>query len=70
MRRPFKNALCLAFLPDAYGARHGEWHLSCHRRKGHVGAHRVVFLDGGIREWERGDQESRLVTAPLEANDA
>jgi hypothetical protein len=60
MSRPFKAALCLAFMPDAYGFSFGAWVRSCHRRKDHDGSHRVAFRDGGVREWKDGDRESAL----------
>lgn len=56
----FKNALCLAPIPDAYGYIRPPWCLQCHRRGGHPGKHRVVFRDGGVREWNSGDRESVL----------
>lgn len=56
VRRVFKNALCQAPIPDyPYGP-------DCRRRSEHSGSHRVVFRDGGVREWDDGDLESRLTT--------
>jgi len=58
----FKNALCLAALPDWLG--YAPWAMQCHRRTGHPGRHRVVYRDGGIREWVSGDRESVLIKEP------
>lgn len=57
MGKPFKAALCLAFMPDAYGWRYGNWWRSCWRRANHPGPHRCH----GIWEWNDGDAESRRV---------
>lgn len=50
----FKNALCLARLPDG-----GPWLPArlgaCQRRARHSGAHRTYR-----REWHEGDRESRV----------
>lgn len=58
----FKNALCLAGLPDWLG--YAPWVVQCHRRANHLGRHRVVYRDGGIREWATGDRESLLTKEP------
>jgi len=61
MTRPFKNALCLCAPPEPIpGYGDTPWALRCHRRTNHPGDHRIVFLDGGIREWNKNDRESRL----------
>ena len=64
----FKNALCRDPIPDAYGYTPGQppYELRCHRHRSHPGDHRVVFQDGGIREWASGDWESRLTRQPQE----
>ena len=54
----FKNALCLAFLPDAWGHQYGTFVLSCRRRVNHSGEHRGKFKDGKYRTWNDGDRES------------
>jgi len=59
----FKNALCLSPIPDAYGYSYPPYSLCCHRRHKHPGEHRVVFRDGGVREWKTGDRESVLKKA-------
>ena len=65
MSKGFKNAQCLAFIPDVYGyRRHGDYWLSCHRRRGHPGKHRVKFQDGRYREWAKGDGDSVVVNEP------
>jgi hypothetical protein len=56
----FKNALCLAPIPDSSGYVYPPYALLCHRRRRHPLKHRVVFRDGGIREWNYGDSESVL----------
>ena len=56
MTRRFKNALCLHPIPDWYGG-HAP---CCRRRRGHLGRHRVVFRDGGVREWNSADLETEL----------
>lgn len=60
-RRCFKNALCLAPIPDAAGYRYPPWELQCHRRAGHDGEHQVKFRDGNYRKWNYGDKESHIV---------
>lgn len=60
----FKNALCLARRPDLYASfSHSYAHL-CKRHTNHPGRHRVVFRDGGVREWNSGDRETELTTKP------
>lgn len=56
----FKNALCLAGIPDAAGYSGVPYSLQCKRRTGHPKKHRVVFRDGGVREWNSGDSDSTL----------
>ena len=59
MSKAFKNALCLLECPDfSYGPV--SWWHRCHRHNHHKGRHRVVFRDGGVREWNSGDEESEL----------
>jgi hypothetical protein len=60
----FKNALCLAPIPDAAGWSYPPYALCCRRRKGHPDRCRVVFRDGGIREWNYGDVETELTKKP------
>ncbi len=57
--KPFKGALCLAHLPDFYYGG-GRYEYRCKRHKEHPGRHRVVFRDGGVREWGTGDDDSEL----------
>ena len=57
MARRFKNVLCLAFMPDAYGFKTGNHWRSCHRHGDHKGPHRCQ----GVWEWDDGDIESRRV---------
>lgn len=59
----FKNALCLAPQPD-WGGTYPPWAHQCHRRKAHQAPHRIKFRDGGIREWNPGDRETKLTTKP------
>lgn len=66
-RRRFKNALCLATIPD-YAGGPVPWALECHRLAYHPGLHRVVFRDGGVREWATGDLESQLTKPPEAAS--
>lgn len=64
----FKNALCLASIPDSAGyGGSPPWHLQCHRRASHEGQHRVVFQDKGVRSWSSGDHESVLTKEPSRA---
>lgn len=58
----FKNALCLDPLPDYYPPL--TWRRMCHRHRGHPGRCRIVFRDGGVREWNTGDNESELTKEP------
>ena len=68
MGQPFRNALCLAGIPD-WGWNIGGYWLSCKRRTNHLGRHRVVFRDGGVREWDSGDTESELTKKPSKEDD-
>jgi hypothetical protein len=56
----FKNARCGNPIPDAYGYTWPPYELCCKRLANHGGRCRVVFRDGGVREWNRGDYESVL----------
>ena len=60
----FKNALWLASRPDLEGQFRSEYWQLCHRHKKHKGRHRIVFRDGGVREWNTGDFETELTRQP------
>ena len=62
--RLFKNALCLASRPDVEGKYATGYWQRCHRHTQHEGRHRVVFRDGGVREWNTGDFETELTRQP------
>ncbi len=64
MSQGFKNALCLAAIPDASGYGDAPWQLRCKRRPDHPGPHRVKFRDGKYRVWNTGDEKSKITRKP------
>lgn len=57
----FKNALCQDPIAGGVpGYSYPPYAFCCKRRSGHEGRYRVVFSDGGVKEWDEGDLEAEL----------